>query len=274
MKSKGIDGAALRIIAMITMLVDHIGWFFLKDHMMLTWIGRIAFPIYAFLLAEGFLVIYRDGERLKKHVAKLIMLTVISELCFDFMEFQLNFTEYLVYQSNMVTLILGLLGMMATEWFVPSEPKEGGAASGKRVAALICIYVLLGFANYMMVGNFNLVGPWLVIAFYWTIRCSREASGTGNSWPWARRFLTILSIFLCYLPFYFWVRSGFGDAAGWWKEVVDCAPWIAGHILSAFIISLYNGALGYHAKWFRRLYYSFYPVHMLVIGIICMLIGI
>ena len=83
MKSKGIDGAALRIIAMITMLVDHIGWFFLKDHMMLTWIGRIAFPIYAFLLAEGFLVIYRDGERLNKHVAKLIMLTVISELCFD-----------------------------------------------------------------------------------------------------------------------------------------------------------------------------------------------
>ena len=77
-----------------------------------------------------------------------------------------------------------------------------------------------------------------------------------------------------YLPFYFWVRSGFGDAAGWWKEVVDCAPWIAGHILSAFLISLYNGELGYHAKWFRRLYYSFYPVHMLVIGIICMLIGI
>ena len=33
MKSKGIDGAALRIIAMITMFVDHIGWFFLKDQM-------------------------------------------------------------------------------------------------------------------------------------------------------------------------------------------------------------------------------------------------
>ena len=31
MKSKGIDGAALRIIAMLTLLIDHIGWFFLKD---------------------------------------------------------------------------------------------------------------------------------------------------------------------------------------------------------------------------------------------------
>ena len=30
MKSKGIDGAALRIIAMLTLLIDHIGWFFSK----------------------------------------------------------------------------------------------------------------------------------------------------------------------------------------------------------------------------------------------------
>ena len=37
MKSKGINGAALRIIAMLTMLIDHIGWFFLKDPMLLTW---------------------------------------------------------------------------------------------------------------------------------------------------------------------------------------------------------------------------------------------
>ena len=47
-----MTGFILRIIAMATMLLDHIGWNFIDNPMLLTWIGRIAFPCYAFLLAE------------------------------------------------------------------------------------------------------------------------------------------------------------------------------------------------------------------------------
>lgn len=43
--------------------------------------------------------------------------------------------------------------------------------------------------------------------------------------------------------------------------------------IAVLIISLYNGKLGYHGKWFRMLYTSFYPAHMYVIGIICILLG-
>lgn len=87
------------------------------------------------------------------------------------------------------------------------------------------------------------------------------------------KHLGIMLIFALYLPLYFWVRSGFGNTARWWEEVVNYAPWIAGHVIAAFIISLYNGELGYHKKWFRRLDLSFYPVHIFVIGLICVLTG-
>ena len=83
----------------------------------------------------------------------------------------------------------------------------------------------------------------------------------------------ILSGFAVYLVICFWVRSGFGDLARWQQEVVKYAPWIAGHIIAVFIISLYNGELGYHKKWFSRLYTWFYPVHMYVIGIVSILLG-
>ena len=125
----------------------------------------------------------------------------------------------------------------------------------------------------MLKGNFNIVGPWLVIAFYWYIRASKEAGREGNRWSWRKRFLIILIFFACYLPLYFWVICGFGDAAGWWEEVVNYAPWIAGHGIAGFIISLYNGELGYHKKWFSRLYTSFYPAHTFLIGVICILMG-
>lgn len=43
-----MSGFVLRIIAMVTMVIDHIGWNFLDNPLYLTWFGRIAFPVYAF----------------------------------------------------------------------------------------------------------------------------------------------------------------------------------------------------------------------------------
>ena len=78
-----MTGFILRIIAMSTMLLDHIGWNFIDNPMLLTWIGRIAFPCYAFLLAEGFFFVFKDRRRLLKHVSTLVLLAVISEPCYD-----------------------------------------------------------------------------------------------------------------------------------------------------------------------------------------------
>lgn len=53
----------------------------------------------------------------------------------------------------------------------------------------------------------------------------------------------------------------------------DYMPWIIGHVGAAFVISLYNGKLGYHKGWFKKIYISFYPLHACVIGIIRVLLG-
>lgn len=102
-----MTGFILRIVAMVTMLADHIGWNFIDNSMMLTWIGRIAFPCYAFLLAEGFFFVFKDRKRLLKHVSTLILLAVISEPCYDLLEFGSNiFSKFMEAQSVMITLLL------------------------------------------------------------------------------------------------------------------------------------------------------------------------
>lgn len=266
-----MDGFILRVIAMVTMLTDHIGWYFLDDSMTLTWIGRIAFPAYAFLLAEGFLIIHRDRDRLNKHLSIMLILAVVSEPGFDLMEFRLDFAQYMEYQSNMITLLLGYTGMLVTEALLPSMAVEGKHISKLRLMALVCAYTLIGFGNFMLKANFNIVGPWLVVAFYWYIRASKADSLKGDIWPWGKRLLMIFTIFLLYLPLYFWVRSSFGDLTRWLEEIANYSPWIAGHLLAVLIISLYNGKLGYHEKWFSILYTIFYPVHMYIIALIRML---
>lgn len=263
-----MSGFILRIIAMVTMVIDHVGWNFLDNPFYFTWIGRIAFPVYAFLLAEGFLIICKDKNRFIKHLSLLLVLAILSEPGFDILEFRLDIPHYLESQNNIITLLLGFLGMSITELLFPSGSDD---VSKKRMIPLFIAYLFLGVGNYLIHGNFNIVGPWLVIAFYWYMRMAKK--GNQYKWNWLKRFGTLLIIFVCYLCIYFWVRSGFGNFARWWKEIIDYSPWLAGHALAVLILSFSNGKLGYHEKWFRNIYIIFYPLHIYIIGILCLLLG-
>lgn len=53
MKKLGLTGNQLKLLALITMTVDHVGAYLLPDILWLRIIGRLAFPIYAFMIAEG-----------------------------------------------------------------------------------------------------------------------------------------------------------------------------------------------------------------------------
>ena len=269
-----MSGFVLRIIAMVTMLIDHVACNLLDGGTLSTVmrsIGRIAFPIYAFLLAEGFLVYYKDKDKVMKHISSLIVLIVASEFFYDLMECGLDFSKYFNSQNNILTLFLGFLGMLITEKLISRE--SNNKFDFRSVFVLISSYLLLGFANYMIKGNFNLVGPWLVIAYYWFIRVSRDKNNEYK-WSWGKRFMLLLLIFVIYLPIYFWVRTDFGNFASWVQKMKDYIPWIIGHVGAALVLSLYNGKLGYHKGWFRRIYISFYPLHACIIGIIRVIFGI
>lgn len=91
----------LKSIACITMLLDHIGAVFLPG-MGLRVIGRLSFPIFCFLLAEG---TYHTRNR-KAYGLRLFWGMILSEIPFDLLFFGRITWEH---QSVMVTLMLGFL---------------------------------------------------------------------------------------------------------------------------------------------------------------------
>ena len=66
----------LKMIAITTMLIDHIGVILFPNILWLRLIGRLAFPLFAFFITEGF----RKTSNLKKYLQRLFILALISQL--------------------------------------------------------------------------------------------------------------------------------------------------------------------------------------------------
>ncbi|MCR5627899.1 MAG: conjugal transfer protein TraX [Lachnospiraceae bacterium] len=93
---------SLKMLACISMLIDHTGSVLYPQHMFLRYIGRLAFPIYCFMLVEG----YHHTSDIRKYLTRLGIFAIISELPFDLaLEGRLF---YWGHQNVFFTLLLGL----------------------------------------------------------------------------------------------------------------------------------------------------------------------
>ena len=155
-----LSGTALKRIACLSMLLDHIGASLLENGLfkqgafwpgdvqldgVLRLAGRLAFPIYCFLLVEGFL----HTHDFKKYALRMLGFALISEWPFDWAFFS---GVYWGHQNVYFTLLLGLLAMKALDTYQTTEGMPalkgifGAAACFLAAALLHCDYDVLGLA--------------------------------------------------------------------------------------------------------------------------------
>ena len=92
----------LKIIAIISMGIDHVGAILFPEQIAFRIIGRLAFPIFAFLIVEGFFY----TKKVYKYGIRLLIFAIISEIPFD-LAFEGKFLEF-SKQNVFFTLFLGL----------------------------------------------------------------------------------------------------------------------------------------------------------------------
>lgn len=145
-KNYGLDSFALKMIAMITMVIDHIGAILFPQYEGFRIIGRIAFPIFCFLLVEGAL----HTHDIKKYLTRLFLFALISEVPFDFAFYGgMNWN----HQNVMFTLLLGLSAIALMK-------KYPGYLYGFLIS--IAAILLAEFANTDYAGG----GVLLILIFY------------------------------------------------------------------------------------------------------------
>ncbi len=244
-KRRGIAGSTLKWIAIVTMLIDHVGatvltkqlfymseyaqthggitqefvdrYNLLYDIMSLSrGIGRIAFPIFCFLLVEGFL----RTKHLGKYIGRVCLFAILSEIPFD-----LAFTGKLVYweyQNVMVTLLIGLLTMCGCQ--LTEKKVENKAVSW--ILGIGCV-IAGAFVADILHTDYGAKGI-LPIMLLYVLRSQRIVQ------------LVAGAVSFCWeLP----------------------AP------LAFLFLYWYNGERGMKMKYF---FYAFYPVHLLILYLVCL----
>ena len=226
-----LNGFHLKLIAVCTMFIDHMGDTLFPGVMWLRCIGRVAFPIFCFLIAEGCV---HTHDR-KKYALRLLVFALLSEIPFNLMTGRAVWNPY--DQNVLWTLLLGA----AVCWSIDGVLKRRTAPA----------FVLTGAA---MVAAFWLLevfctdyGGWgmLLVALFYGVR----RSPYGQAGKMAAQAVGLA--FFC-----------IGVMGG-----VTIELWA----LTALVpIWLYNGQRGFSHKAVQYGFYAFYPLHILILSLIAL----
>ncbi len=148
-----LDGTSLKIIAMISMIFDHVGDNFFPEQIWMRVIGRMALPIFAFCVAEGFI---HTHDR-NKYLFRMGIFACISEIPFDLVTSGriLEFS----HQNIMITFFWAILGLICFEKINERKTK----------VSLACgIVVLLVFAvgSIFLRMDYNILAVGLICIYY------------------------------------------------------------------------------------------------------------
>ena len=259
-----LTGNSLKVIAVLSMVVDHLckiifqwllsnHWGVMVDNGQMSWeqfqkidnfirfdlqsIGTIAFPLFCFLLAEGF----QHTKNKKRYVGLMFIFALISEIPFDigffsqYSQMEGTFPFYLKYQNVFFTLFLGLLTLVCLERLsCKSEVRTDKIKSA--ILQVICVATLALVAELIRC-DYGMQGILFISAFY---ICRNH------------RIYQVLLFLLAYMG-----TTG--------NQPPLCT------LLACLLILLYNGKRGkLKLKYF---FYVFYPAHIFILYLIQIWIG-
>lgn len=240
---KGLSVFALKCIAMALMLCDHLWAVLPFNAPWLTAAGRLAFPIFAFQITEGFA---RTADR-KQYARRLLRFALISEIPFNLLVSGLP--VYPLHQNVLFTFLLALVLMDRME-------RTKAAAPRWRYLLRCAACAVVGFlGGYLLMVDYYGAGVLTVLVFYWT-------RGRRFGWLWQLAALGYINLELL---------GGFG-----WPVTLGSVevfiPQQGLALLALPLLWLYDGRRGPHGKAVRTAYYWFYPAHMLVLALLGLLL--
>ena len=222
---RGLPQEGLKLLAAGTMLLDHMGYLLFGNALWMRAVGRLAFPLYAFLLVEGFYHTRNFG----RYLGRLLLCALLSELPFDLALWgRVSAPEH---QNVLVTLFLALICL----WFLDLA-RELKRPALRVLGSAAAILIASGLAEAIR-SDYGALGIWFTALFYFTYGLP----------PWA---IPLQGAALALLSAAY--TGSFLDP----ELLSACA---------ALPLALYDGRQLTRSPGVKWGFYLFYPVHLLLL---------
>lgn len=142
-----LSSFVLRLMALLCMFVDHAGLALFPSVGIFRCVGRLAFPLYCFLIAQGFC----HTRDIRAYARRLLFLALVSEVPFDLLIF--GRISSAMEQNVVFALLLGLLALCAVR-----------SLKGKPLLSAMAVFALMLVAMAAKV-SFGWLGIALCLAF-------------------------------------------------------------------------------------------------------------
>lgn len=231
----------LKIIACVSMLVDHIGYILLPEVAFLRYVGRLAMPIFAFFIGEGCLYT-RDR---KKYFTRIFSLGVICQL-FYVIEYLFTKSSNPFYLNILFTFSASVV---LCSCFINACEEKAEGRPGKRSALLGAVLAAIWLVCYL--GEEGIIPLEFDYGFGGIILPVFAAVSKDRKKKLISFALGLALVILL-------------------KNYRD-PMWTVCALLSIVPLSFYNGRAG--TKNLQKAFYLFYPLHLGVLYLISVIIG-
>lgn len=236
--AQGLNGNALKVIAIIAMTVDHLAWVGIETYeqaetpiqIFLHIIGRLTAPMMIFFVTEG----YYHTHNYRRYLQRLLILAIVSHFAFCYFNMSgFNPLDNLLFNATSIAwpLLWGLI--LLKVW-------DSQFATWKKTA-LTLVACMLTFTS-----------DWSCAAPLAILMVGRSRGNFHKQMLWLMLIISLYAV-----AFFIFHNHTYG--------MVHLACWLVVPLLS-----LYNGQRG-SCTWLGKFFYYYYPAHMALIGLLARL---
>lgn len=256
MKKIQLTNNQLKIIAIVTMVIDHIGVYFSNHlsyevYMILRLIGRISMPIFAFLIVQGFL----NTKNLKKYILKLLIIAIFTQVIIILLSF-IDRSSYNLYIDDYLNILFSYVLSLIILWIVREWRIKKISFDKNNILKFLVLSIII-FIYFLVPIDYSINVPILINLFYFTEIFRQKlylqfAPYIKDNLCRVKKGIEIIYIILILISLLI-VSKSLDNQLSWFM------------IISFIPICLYNGKRGINNKLLNWFFYIFFPVHHIIL---------